>query len=120
MDNHEKLIKDAQYRKGLSIAFFNATNSAISLVGQMDFTEDNKKKVQEWRDFFISEHADYYAKVIENVGNTFNPKDTIKKLEKAKNYDELKKIWVMLSQDERNNEDIQAKVKDLKSKYEKA
>ena len=30
--NQEKLIKDAQYRKGLSIAFFNSVNSAIALV----------------------------------------------------------------------------------------
>jgi len=28
----DKIIKDAQYRKGLSIAFFNATNSALEMV----------------------------------------------------------------------------------------
>ena len=27
----DKLIKDAQYRKGLSIAFFNATNNATEI-----------------------------------------------------------------------------------------
>lgn len=31
-NEQEKLIKDAQYRKGLSIAFFNATNAAIEMV----------------------------------------------------------------------------------------
>ena len=35
----EKIIKDAQYRKGLSIAFFNATNSAISLVAPRETSD---------------------------------------------------------------------------------
>lgn len=117
---HEKLIRDAQYRKGLSIAFFNATNSAISLVGSLDFSEENKKKVQEWRDFFIAEHADYYAKVIANVGENFDIKTTLAKLEKAKSYEELKKIFIMLSEDERQNEEVIAKAKEIKQKYEEA
>ena len=31
-NEQEKIMKDAQYRKGLSIAFFNATNAAVEMV----------------------------------------------------------------------------------------
>lgn len=31
-NENEKIMKDAQYRKGLSIAFFNANNAAVELV----------------------------------------------------------------------------------------
>ena len=31
-DSQDRIIRDAQYRKGLSIAYFNSLNSAIALV----------------------------------------------------------------------------------------
>jgi len=120
MDNNEQLIKNAQYRKGLSIAFFNATNSAIALV-QTDFIKDTdlKKFIVDWRDFFLEEHKNYYAEVIARVGNTYDSKETIMKLQTAKSMDELRTLWVSLSEDERRDGDVIAEVNKLKQLYAK-
>ena len=123
MDNHDQIIKDAQYRKGLSIAFFNATNATIELAMVM-FPDlkavDTKAFIQEWRGWFLEEHKKYYAEVIANVGLNFEVAETIKKLEKATTTEELLSVWLSLSQDERSNDEV-IKVKDeLKKKYEKA
>jgi len=121
MDNNERIIKDAQFRKGLSIAFFNATNSAITLVStdKEYYTESElKEKIVMWRDFFLKEHENYYSKVISPIGCLYDKQETIKLIESATGMEDLKDIWLSISQDERNDADI-IKVKDeIKQKYE--
>lgn len=103
----EKILKDAQYRKGLSIAFFNATNAAISLCSGMNVHEkETLNKIVELRDFFLEEHKNYYAKVISAVGLNYNKDQAIEKLNKAKTIEDLQTAWRMLSQDERADKDI--------------
>jgi len=116
----DQIIKSAQYRKGLSIAFFNATNSAIALV-QTDYVKDTNLKefIVDWRDFFLEEHKNYYADVIASIGQNYNSKETIEKLKTAKTLDELKSIWVGLSEDERRDGDIIKEVNNMKKSYEK-
>lgn len=122
MDN-EKIIKDAQYRKGLSIAYFNSLNSAIELAKVM-FPDmpgvDVKVFITEWRDYFLEEHKNYYAKVIANVGSNFNIEEGKEKLEKTNNLEELQLAWVLLSEDERRHKDIRKLAIELRKKYEKA
>lgn len=124
MENNtkEKLIKDAQYRKGLSIAFFNATNAAIELVKskQIGDREEELKLVIKVRDFFLEEHTKYYAETIAKVGVNYDVKETLKKVKVAKNLTELKNVWIALSEDERQDEQIIKAVKQEKSKHEKA
>ena len=103
----DKILKDAQYRKGLSIAFFNATNSAIALVDSrtMDMP-DALKEVVRIRDILLEEHKNYYATVIANIGANYKATDTIEKLSKTKNIEELKSLWLSLSEDERRDGEI--------------
>ena len=121
MENNERIIKDAQYRKGLSIAFFNANNSAITLVStdKEYYTEEELKgKIIMWRDFFLNEHENYYAKIISPIGCIYDKQETIKLIESATGMEDLKDIWLSISQDERSDDDI-IKVKDeIKKKYE--
>lgn len=122
--DNEKIMKDAQYRKGLSIAFFNATNSAIALLAPVidqgtDF-DAVLTKVFEIRDKMLEEHKTYYATVIANVGLNFNAEDTIKKLNATTTRDEFKSVWLSLSEDERHHDDIKKVAKELKKKYEKS
>lgn len=115
----DKLIKDAQYRKGLSIAFFNATNAAITMCAGMNVHEiSTLEKITSLRDFFLDEHATYYANVIAKVGVNFKAKETIKLLEKVTSLDELRNAWFNLSEDERRDKEIFECVQNLKKKYE--
>lgn len=117
--NEDQLIKNAQYRKGLSIAFFNATNSAITLCAGMDINnKETLKKVVELRDFFLEEHKNYYAKVIANVGKTYNTEESIEKLKATKSIDELRIAWQNLSEDERRDGEIIKVSQELKKSYE--
>lgn len=113
----ENVIKNAQYRKNLSIAFFNATNSAIELV-KTDYIKDTdlKKFIVDWRDWFLEEHKKYYAETIANIGGNYNTTNTIAKLGTAKNVEELKTIWLNLSEDERRDPEIFKATQDLKNK----
>jgi hypothetical protein len=117
----EKILKDAQYRKGASIAWFNATNASIELVKSFKI-EDNtiiKIAIKEWRDWFIEEYKTYYATVIANIGINYVAKDTIEKIKNTKTIDELRSVWLSLSEDERRDGEI-LKVKDeVKQSYEK-
>lgn len=119
MDNQEKLIKDAQYRKGLSIAFFNATNSAIEMVKMHETksVEEMQERYVFWRDYFIEQHKNYYATVIAGIGQNFKIEDSLDRLKKAKNYDELSNIWLSLSEDERRTDAILKVAKELGIKY---
>jgi hypothetical protein len=116
----EKLIKDAQYRKGLSIAFFNATNNATEIVKLEGVAnpKDLTNRITFYRDWLLDEHKKYYTTVIANVGLPFDINKTIERLNQTKNMEELKSLWIALSQDERDNVEI-LKVKDqLKQTYE--
>ena len=119
----DEVIKSAQYRKGLSIAFFNATNNAAQIIEMIyrEHPQTNmdviKKDIATWRDWLLEEHKNYYARVIANVGQKYNSQDTIKKLKTAKNLDELKSMWVGLSEDERRDGEIIKEVQELKKLY---
>ena len=118
---NNEVLKDAQYRKGLSIAFFNATNASIELAKVM-FPDmpavDAKVFIQEWREWFIEEHKNYYLTVIANVGVNYKPEDTIAKLNKTTTKSELAKVWMSLTEDERANPEVHAVKETLKKKYE--
>lgn len=117
----EKLIKDAQYRKGLSIAFFNATNSAIALCQGMNVHEkETLQKVFEIRDIMLEEHKNYYATVIANVGKNYDVKESIAKLEATETLENLQIVWRLFSADERQDKEIIKVAQTLKNKYEKA
>ena len=64
MDKKAENIKEAQERKSDSIAFFNATNSAIALLQDSGITVEAelKVKIRAWRDWFIQEYEDYNTK----------------------------------------------------------
>ena len=115
----EELIKDAQYRKSLSIAYFNATNAAVELVKERQIADRAEllQVVVNFRDFFLDEHAKYHAEVIARIGIAYDVKESIAKLQAVQSIDELQKAWLMLSEDERRDEAI-AKVKnELKEKF---
>lgn len=118
---NEKVLKNAQYRKGLSIAFFNSTNSAISLVKNIVDQGTDMDKVLEMvfdiRDKMLEEHKTYYAEVIANVGKNYDAKESIKRLEETKTLEELNAVWLSFSQDERQDGDIRKVASELKKKY---
>lgn len=120
MDN-EKIIKDAQYRKGLSIAFFNATNAAISMVANMQLPNSQEAllKIVQIRDFFLEEHKNYYATIIANVGANYKVEDSIKKIKSVQSKGELRKAWLSLSEDERRDGEVIKAKDEMKAIYEK-
>lgn len=118
--SYDAMMQDAQYRKGLSIAFFNATNNATEIVklergSELNTPEQTQARIIHWRDWLLSEHATYYAQVVMGVGKPYSIVDTIKKLETAKTVDELKDIWLLLSADERDDSEILANKDRIKS-----
>ena len=120
LKEHEEIIRSAQYRKGLSIAFFNATNASIELCKGLNiYTEETKAKIVELRNWFLEEHKKYYTEVIMNIGKHYDLKTTIEKLNKATTIEELKNVWVGLSEDERQDDEVIKEKNKLKEKYEK-
>lgn len=130
----EKLLKDAQYRKGLSIAFFNATNAAIEMVkveGSKKVISIKKKgkvvkwevpieeRIEYWRKYFIQKHQEYYTEVIANVGVNYKAEDAIKKLKEVTDWEGFKKVWRTFSEDERRDPEIRKVAVEVKNKYEK-
>lgn len=120
----EKSIKDGQFRKGLSIAYFNATNAAVTLIASEERlrfgikeTLDNLRII---RDALLEDHLEYYSKTVASVGSNFKPADTIAKLEKSINIESLRSVFLSLSQDERNNPEILKRANELKAQYENA
>lgn len=68
-ERKEQMIEKAQERKNSSIAYFNAVNSAIALLGKTldiahDDTEQIEKFVRHWRDWFLAEWEKYDARDI--------------------------------------------------------
>lgn len=86
-NDEQKLMRDAQYRKSRSIAFFNATNSAISLLGISSELgiKPNDEAIQDfimkWRTWFLAEYDHDYK---ENVMTIGLPPVIMKGLDKAK------------------------------------
>lgn len=106
MDAHDKIIKDAQYRKGLSIAFFNATNAAVEMAKRVPVGTPDEYVVdliRKYRDTLLQEHAEYYARVIAQVGATYDTQGAIERIENCNTLEELKKVWILLSADERED-----------------
>lgn len=114
-------IKDAQYRKSLSISFFNATNNAAEIVKIMQTMTGEKMTYLEmqqqiifWRDWLLEQHRDYYATTIASVGGVYKVEDTVKRLKGAQSMEELKQKWLNLSQDERRDPEIIDTIKKMK------
>lgn len=117
-EEQDSVIKSAQFRKSLSIAYFSSLNAAIELVKGSETTSDVQKKIiVEWRDWFLAEHKNYYATVIANVGVNYKAEESIAKLKAVKNLEELKAVWISLSEDERRDSEILKVTQDLKKKY---
>ena len=124
MENYDKIMADAQYRKGMSIAFFNSTNSAIELLKftanympPMRGDEDIKAELVKWRDWSLAEHLKNYAEVIAKIGQPFDPNVAIAKLDSAKDMSEVRKIWLALSEDERQVDAIIQKQAEVKARF---
>lgn len=119
-NNDDKILKDAQYRKGLSIAYFNSINASIELAKVM-FPEmdgvDVKAFITEYRDWFLEEHKKYYANVISKIGTNYDTKESIKKLESAKTLEDMQDVWRGFSEDERRDGEIRKVALALKKKY---
>jgi len=119
----EQALKDAQYRKSLSIAYFNSVNSAIALAGTM-FPDmegvDAKEFIKEWRDWFLEEHKAHYLKTVAQVGTTYDKQKAIDRLKETKEKSELQKVWVALSEDERRDGDIRKVCNELLKEYDPA
>lgn len=113
----EKILKDAQYRKGLSIAFFNATNSAIAMLTadkiNMSSTQ-MEEYITKWRNWFLDTHKEYYATVIANVGVNYQASETIEKFRACTTKVELANLWRGISEDERRDGEIRKVVKELR------
>lgn len=115
----DKVIRDAQYRKGASIAFFNATNAAIEFakINGMAGIIDPKKFIAEWRDWFIEEHKTYYATVVANIGINYKAEDSIAKLKETKTLEDLQTVWRLFSADERKDAEIIKVAQTLRKGY---
>ena len=118
LKKQDSLLKDAQFRKSLSIAFFNATNASIELVKNISLSEkETQEKISFWRNWFLEEHKNYYATVIANVGVNYKVEDSIAKLKEAKTIEDLNTAWRLLSADERRDGEIIKVAQQLKKKY---
>lgn len=112
MDEKDKLIRDAQFRKSLSISYFNSLNAAIEVVKSMKLLPKQKKAaIEYWRDWFIEEHKSYYAANIAKVGTPYDAAKTIEWVMATKSLEELKALFIAMSEDERRDETIITAVK---------
>lgn len=88
--NFENVMRDAQFRKGLSIAYFNSLNSAITLVtaprvnNTTETAEETKKLLAYWRDYFLDEYAKFHSEKISNIGIEKIAPSVVEGLDKAK------------------------------------
>ena len=119
--NQQKLIQDAQWRKGMSIAYFNSLNASISLVtaqGTRFGSEDEMlESINKYKNHFIEQHNMYYTKNIAPIGVQVNIKGAIAKAQEAKTLEELKAVWLKFSELERQNPEIKSAVNILKETY---
>ncbi len=93
-----KLMRDAQYRKELSIGYFNSLNSAIALVTANKSPTAGKKtkeqllgEIAEIRDYFLNEYKQYRITTLDNAGKTSVDPKVVPALDKMKKeYEERK------------------------------
>jgi hypothetical protein len=132
MSEENKTLRDAQFRKGVSISFFNASNTAIEAVkltsgktikpkGKKASKSDPRVKVLDdirfYRDGLLKDYIKYYTDVISSVGENFNPADSVKKLEKCQTKADLKTVWLSFSAEERKHPDVKKVAKMLQTKF---
>ena len=123
-DSKLKGIKNAQDRKDFAIAYFNATNNAIQMFQQQSYDvnkvgdEYAEKFIVKWRDWFLKEHLSYRARVTEKVGASYNPSSVLEAIEATKNIDELKMLFLGLTQDERSDKDVNLSFQKKKLEHE--
>lgn len=86
-----KLMRDAQYRKELSIGYFNSLNSAIALVTANKSPTAGKKtkeqllsEIAEIRDYFLNEYKQYRITTLDNAGKTSVDPKVVPALDKMK------------------------------------
>lgn len=131
MASDEKLMKNAQFRKAAPMAFLNARNSAIELLkleGTPKVVKGKKAKkeltllerTKKYTEDFMKEYREFYSNEVASIGGNYKAADSIAKLKKAKNLEELAFTWRSLSADERHDGEIIKVKEDLKKKYEKA
>lgn len=125
-EQEDTKIKDAQYRKGLSIAYFNAVNSATDVVvakiraGEKLDRDSILETLRDVRDTLLADHAKHYLANIATVGVPYKAEDAITRISNAENEKELKKIWFSLTQDERKDPAILEAKEACKKKHENA
>ncbi len=125
-EQEDSKIKDAQYRKGLSIAFFNATNSATDVVvakiraGEKMDAASILATLREVRDELLGDHAKHYLANIATVGVPYKAEDAIERINKTKDAKELRKLWFALTADERADQKILDAKEVMKKKHENA
>ena len=117
---YDDVMREAQYRKSRGIAWFNATNSAIEIVKFSSIQDPSRMKemLAFWRTWFVDEYTKDYAENIANYGLAYNPASSITRLQSANSMPELMKVWIEMSEDERQNVDIVKVKNELKAKYE--
>lgn len=128
----EQALKDAQYRKALAIAYFNSVNSAITLMApavteliKTGIPDEEKFQmikagIRVFRDWFIEEHKNHYLKTVAEIGKPYDKEKTIEKLVATKTKEELRSVWVSLSEDERRDPEIKNKCLELVKEYDPA
>jgi hypothetical protein len=78
--------------------------------------DETKNKIIQFRDWLLEEHKQYYAQNIANLNVNYNAEETMKRLRAAENQDQLKAVWISLSEDERQDETIRTETQLLKTK----
>ncbi len=133
----EKIIKDAQYRKGLGIAWFNSNNGAVEMVKldhalgifnqQPIIIKKGKTKIVKkivtledrldfWQDRMLKKYDEFYSTIVANIGTTYSAPETIARINSATTIEELKSIWITLSESERYDATILKAKEILKKK----
>lgn len=109
-----------QDRKGVSIAFFNATNSAIAMLtaDKINMTSSEMEAyITKWRNWFLDEYQNYHKTVIQSVGANYKAEDTIKRVEAVTTMQELSNLWKILSEDERHDGEIRKVVQSKRDSF---
>lgn len=91
--NFENVLRDAQFRKGLSIAYFNSLNSAIEMLKVKlpytktpeESTDEGKQKTLEyWHKYFLDQYSKFHAENISSIGIEKIAPSVVEGLDKAK------------------------------------
>jgi hypothetical protein len=124
-NEQEELLKNAQFRKALPMAFLNSRNSAIELLKLNGKPKVKKGKkpvslmtiLKKNTNNLMADYMEFYARDVATVGVNFKPEESIAKLNAAKNLPDLQSTWRSLSEDERHNDDVRKVAQQLRDKY---